>query len=1164
MAPFRLNWQGYRARLGRDVGGRQEARDAFFRTLATFCVALGLSGPVFAADSKTTTTPPGPVSDQPLATATTIDFNTPAITGSATTANPPATQYLTQGIEFVDPAVQPVSHPISISYAGSYLILDPTHARGGKQALASYLLSDENLEQTAGFLIHFTKFSDKVSLYAGAYRPNTTSAAAGATVQMTGYDADGNVVADTSVKVDDKVSTPLSISTKIPSIAYVSVQIPGFGAPMLEVDDLSFETPGNAALTTSKIATNGVDKISTGPDVGIVKLPGDGAAAPLVVPKILSVSQGVAKPVTVVGDKPFSDASAIYFGKVAQTAVQINGNSVYAYPPSDVLPGSNSDISVLLKNAGGEAMVYSHQTAEVPLGEVDENGPIPTNPFDTPQDDSWQKGQGHSFNLGSPKNLMVDNKYPVFYITVQSTYSSALESKAPFGLTSYAGDKAIFGALLEMCSITAKNTTKTNVGPYPQNITDQLALENSTGTKNNDGDCTNWDGTSGVWVTEGAPVTKSMTATTGIQYLGVPTGAVVFDGKNYVRTLRVLVGVEQTDTQGWPIGIPIRNAMKYTEPFNVIVSPNAYYQIKVQPELIVYAPPGDQSTVTYTANNQYFTSYTNGNSATQTNTTTQDDDNSWSASLKMSAGYSASNAGGSGAGASASASFTEGLGGGLDTSTSNGTGVQNGSQLSGSSAETLGITYTSQANANTTPGNGMVCASATNCSTQTQVKDWWQNEPFWNDSFYLQVHPQYVYYVLGNNTDRSVMYASVNGYSKVQVLSLWACTAGIKLYGLDQCSLSYTDVSIESSGGQTGSFVGTSNTVELTPAEAQNLLALDPFYVGGQGADISVDRASIIKPNVNYGSRIGVTSANSATVAYNNTQIQSQNNNGMTTYTSSVTNTTSATESVGGGFALSFIVGYDFADTSTDKSSTAILAQNQSVYTNSTATNHQTVVSISGFLNDVDNVNGGGACKTCHDPLANYPSVNIYLDRVFGGFMFQDTNANPAPSAAQRAAWEAQFDVAAMSISQEQNNQRFSDVDNGSSQKSAIGMMVRLAVMSGYADGKFHPNDPMTRAQLAIALNRALLLAAPATSVTFSDIPEGAAVLPAARAVVSAGLLAPAGTKFNPADSVSLDDFHSVLSHAFKSVPTAAKTGSASLTRGEAAQVLLAALQARN
>jgi hypothetical protein len=316
------------------------------------------------------------------ATTTTIQFDTPAIADSADAADLSAAQYLEQGIEFVDTAVQPVSHPINVIEGGTYLFKDAANARSGKQVLASYRTTDELLESEAGFLIHFTKFASKVSLYAGATAPNLPSSKGGAAVQMTGYDEDGNVVATTSVTVASKVDTLVSIDSAAAKIAYPAVQIPGYGSPRLEVDDLSFVTPAGSGVTTmpSTLASLLNDHETAASEGAVSNLIDGGKTAPLIVPKILSVSQGVGNPVTIVGDKPFADASIVYFGKTPQPGISVNGDTISVWAPTGMLPGSNPRVSILLKNASGSAMAYSNQTSEIPIGEVDVEGPIPDDP----------------------------------------------------------------------------------------------------------------------------------------------------------------------------------------------------------------------------------------------------------------------------------------------------------------------------------------------------------------------------------------------------------------------------------------------------------------------------------------------------------------------------------------------------------------------------------------------------------------------------------------------------------------------------------------------------------------------------------------------------------------------------------------------------------------
>ena len=220
-------------------------------------------------------------------------------------------------------------------------------------------------------------------------------------MQVTGYDQTGAIVATTTVNVNAKVNTPITIASPAGNIAYVSVQVPNLGAPRLEIDDLSFVTPANAKSTAvTQSPFSGPVIVNAGPVLSGVGL---GKPVPLVVPKILSVSSGPANPfITIVGDKPFTDAAAVYFGTVEQTGLNISGKTILVPPPAGLLPGSNVAISVLLKNASSEQMIYTHKFVQIPVGEVMAMGPIPTNPYSI-EDDPWIQGQGRSFSLLSPR-----------------------------------------------------------------------------------------------------------------------------------------------------------------------------------------------------------------------------------------------------------------------------------------------------------------------------------------------------------------------------------------------------------------------------------------------------------------------------------------------------------------------------------------------------------------------------------------------------------------------------------------------------------------------------------------------------------------------------------------------------------------------------------------
>src|ERR1035441_7802569 len=155
----------------------------------------------------------------------------------------------------------------------------------------------------------------------------------------------------------------------------------------------------------------------------------------------------------------------------------------------------------------------------------------------------------------------------------------------------------------------------------------------------------------------------------------------------------------------------------------------------------------------------------------------------------------------------------------------------------------------------------------------------------------------------------------------------------------------------------------------------------------------------------------------------------------------------------------------------------------QTGYSDSTAVSNQQVTSAQVTLDDVDNTtigNSGQFCKVCHAPLPNQPSVNVFLDRLFGSFIFQDPGAPHPPVNITIAALQLATKLIAVISQQEQNRQRCSDVQVGSPAAVSVGLAVRMHLLSGNPDGTFHPNDPLTRLQLSSAL--AAILKLPANS----------------------------------------------------------------------------------
>jgi S-layer homology domain len=856
--------------------------------------------------------------------------------------------------------------------------------------------------------------------------------------------------------------------------------------------------------------------------------------------------------ITVKANTSLASAAAVYFGTTAVTSFTANSDgslAVYIYNMPFPLAGSKVPVSVLLKGQGGQTMVYGTATFEVQLGTMVLNGPLA---YDLNAVDDWtsQPGTGRNFGLPAASNLMF-NQPPVFHVHSElDSTSNQWQSGPTYPNPRNVGNLGLFIVNLEMCDSAATS---------------------------GDGQCTNFDGSTGYWQSAtGKPGVnssgyaqfaedtvalinnKTFPANPLFQAHLVPLiqGGVnaddtltldtssMFNQQNLVRTFRLDAGIALTDTNdpGTPSD---RFDQRYSAPFNVVVAPAAFLQVKAQPVAIVYAPPGNQSTASLTTTTSYNTTYNFGNSNTTTNKETAETVSSQSVSMSMGLKASVGVA-------NVDANFSEGDGETWDNSTTDSVSTQSGKQTGLQSGAGFSITYPIGADPLTVPGSGLVCAAATatsKCPSTSVDPNWQLHQPFMTDLFFLMVHPQYALYEVGKGQQQTVLYHAAPVIIEAPVLLLSECATGqVPEQAPGPCTFTYPESTEEVVNGKTEQ-VASVGTMTLTQAEANNLLALDPFYEAGtQNADIPPTRGVMVAPIV-YGNWIGFdTRPNPVALNEANTNVSNWQQNGTTTYGTSVSSAESETTSMAAGFS----VGYIFTEGLSGNWSTQTKETNevdtQTQYSNSTAVSNQTVVTITGSLSDFDNQilgSNGPLCKNCHDPLQKQPSVNVYQDKILGGMMFQDPAAPPSVTLKpwQVVTSASLVELYAVDLQQEQRLNRFSDVEANSPDKAAIGMVARTGVMIGYVDGTFHPSQGFSRGDLAIALAAGLKLNLPAAQTSFSDVASGDYAGRAAEAAVKAGVLKPpTAGKLGTTDVLTRQEVAIALVSAFKPKSTTTPT----------------------
>ncbi|MCS7031409.1 MAG: S-layer homology domain-containing protein [Gloeomargarita sp. SKYG116] len=105
--------------------------------------------------------------------------------------------------------------------------------------------------------------------------------------------------------------------------------------------------------------------------------------------------------------------------------------------------------------------------------------------------------------------------------------------------------------------------------------------------------------------------------------------------------------------------------------------------------------------------------------------------------------------------------------------------------------------------------------------------------------------------------------------------------------------------------------------------------------------------------------------------------------------------------------------------------------------------------------------------------------------------------------------------------------------------ESCIQQLANRGIISGYADGSFRPNNPVTRAEFATMVNRAFLTGSGRAGIGFRDVPPGFWAYDAINQAASAGFMSgyPDGT-FRPERNISRVEMLVALSSGLNLSPT--------------------------
>lgn len=764
------------------------------------------------------------------------------------------------------------------------------------------------------------------------------------------------------------------------------------------------------------------------------------------------------------------------------------------YYSNQIQPGT--DVSVTMTLSDGTILVSPVPFSFV-IGEMSVTGPRLYDP-QAIGDPLWTRGDGHYLQFRVSSTLSVGTATPVFHVTTSFSDDSDVHPEslqAPFAL----GNQGQFSLDLQMCDATAL--------PTGQN-----------------GNCSDSSGNPGLWVeATSAPGKLTLNSpgnsNTGFGDLSVQVAQNVFDQLHLVRTFRFLATLSLTDTNNAMANNTWADAT-YSNPFNVIASPALMLQIKVVPYQLVYAPPGDESTGTFTTKQTILTNFTVGTSTdVSTKVTTQE---SYSAKLSATVGYNVS------------------FGEQWDTTTSYGVATTNSDTNMSMSSVTLGAAVKFLADSTLIPGSGETCLSSSNCA-QLNPPPTRPFQPWIHDTFTLLIHPQIAIWELGSGPTRSVMIAAVPVTAQIDVATLEACASGTPPVGnINACEIDYAE-SLPSPSGGGVAYMGTPGTVFLTPSEATNILLLDPFYLArSQNPNLPSTRIISIG-STSYGAKAGEAVQAEVDRDYVN---QSQTNTmagSQVAYSASVTSTLQFPWTLAFNYNYSSALGTsESVSFPVDKTTTEW--DTKVTYSDSQAVTVTNSVEYLVTLQDYDNtMKGGGSflCSNCHGPLPRQPAVFIFLDRQFSGFLFQDPNAVRQTGPGGVAA-PSVVDFYSELAQGEQSKQRFADVPAANSGYAAIGVLSRAGIVTGYPNGTFQPDAPITRAQLAIALAKGMNMTSGPGRTNFTDVSSTDNAASSIAAVTRAGLMQGASaTQFEPNSGVTRQELAQTISRMLKLTSTA-------------------------
>lgn len=110
----------------------------------------------------------------------------------------------------------------------------------------------------------------------------------------------------------------------------------------------------------------------------------------------------------------------------------------------------------------------------------------------------------------------------------------------------------------------------------------------------------------------------------------------------------------------------------------------------------------------------------------------------------------------------------------------------------------------------------------------------------------------------------------------------------------------------------------------------------------------------------------------------------------------------------------------------------------------------------------------------------------------------------------------------------------FTDVPTSNPYHTMLEQLEKEQIIQGYSDGSFRPNAIVTRAHVAVMINRAVKLPVIREATTFEDVPTTYPYYDDIQALYRAGIVDGANGKFNPRSQLTRGQLAKILTNVFQ------------------------------